>query len=363
MRRSREAPTALCLLAFAVMLYGCGSSGGPGEGAAAKPPPADTSGYYVTELPPPPGALKARATALSNVGTDGVVWVGGNDQAAPANAVVWKVVLPPTPSGTPTVAPIPLGSSACEVLDINEHGRAVGRLYDAGSTHAFYYDGTVTPLPDSGAESTGYAIGRDASMVCVGGEADIVPNVGQAVLWEFPALGPLPPAPTTRIPAFEGAPSGRVCAVSDVNGLRIAAQHSGVAVLWTVLGDALVPTEIGAFWPKDINSSGHVTGDDGGTAFLWQGGTPVALPTLRGYDHSEAWSLNDQGVVVGRAYVWGTAKTKAARWQSGKVVDLNKLVSVDGGLGEALGINNQGMMVGGALGSDGNLHAYLLRPK
>jgi probable HAF family extracellular repeat protein len=99
--------------------------------------------------------------------------------------------------------------------------------------------------------------------------------------------------------------------------------------------------------------------------FLWENGSIIGLGTLGG-DFGEALGINDVGVVVGWSMVG--EGTRAFIWDknsSSGMVDLNGLISQDSGwiLAAATGINNQGQIVGYGFQNGGsNEQAFLLTP-
>lgn len=91
----------------------------------------------------------------------------------------------------------------------------------------------------------------------------------------------------------------------------------------------------------------------------------IDLGTLGG-NESEAWSINDNSIIVGRAY------TEESRWHAclfdstgeGNNIDLNSVISPDLGwnLETARGVNSDGSIVGWGINPDGYRHGYLLTP-
>ena len=108
---------------------------------------------------------------------------------------------------------------------------------------------------------------------------------------------------------------------------------------------------------RAINDSGEVAGSCGAYpdnhACVWQNGVLTALP---GYDglQSVANGINSSGQVVGCCYNTTTGQYEACLWQNGGVTDL--------GPGGALGINNNGWIVGYSMDGNGNSYAVLWQP-
>lgn len=92
----------------------------------------------------------------------------------------------------------------------------------------------------------------------------------------------------------------------------------------------------------------------------------VDLGTLPGGDHSNAYSINNNGQIVGYAYTSSDEK-HAAMFDStggGDNIDLNELIDPALGwtLTEARCINDNGWIVGQMTNAEGDEHAFLLTP-
>jgi probable HAF family extracellular repeat protein len=121
-------------------------------------------------------------------------------------------------------------------------------------------------------------------------------------------------------------------------------------LVWAALALAanaglITVTDLGAnFRPKAVNNSGMIVGQDTstGTAALWQNGTMTSLGTLGG-SQSFANDINDSGVVVGWSYD-SAGKKKAFRWDA-----VNGMANLGAGQtleGAAEAVNNNGDIVG-----------------
>jgi probable HAF family extracellular repeat protein len=109
-----------------------------------------------------------------------------------------------------------------------------------------------------------------------------------------------------------------------------------------------------------LNNHGQIVGfsdlqgdDNGGNpnfhAFVWSSPGPMQdLNTLPGDAISEALGINEQGQIVGVSYGAGFANPRAFIYQNGKMTDLNTLVQQNAPLylQAAQEINDSGVIVG-----------------
>ncbi len=118
----------------------------------------------------------------------------------------------------------------------------------------------------------------------------------------------------------------------------------------------------------EISNSGSVVGnaDIPGAlnhACCWQNGQPQDLGDLGG-GFGDAFAINDKSQIVGCSYPSGkNPHYHAFRWQNGKMIDLNNLISPSSHweLSLATGINNRGQIIGWGLHNNLS-RAYLLTP-
>jgi probable HAF family extracellular repeat protein len=130
--------------------------------------------------------------------------------------------------------------------------------------------------------------------------------------------------------------------------------------------------------PMALNNHGQIVGfsdlpgDQHGAnpnfhAFLWTQNRGIQdLGTLPGDAISEALGINDQGQVVGVSYGAGFTNPRAFLWQDGVMTDLNTLIPSGSSLylQAAQEINDLGEIVGQASDqTTGNAPAFLLIPR
>lgn len=220
--------------------------------------------------------------------------------------------------------------------------------------------GITTPLTAQGVESRALTIDDD------GEEAGYLVNGGirQAVLWkadgtqtDFTAEGDL-------LEARSITPFGHVAgvAVDPASGQARAFLYNSrvkrFRILDTFGGDS------GA--ANDVNALGATVGgaqapDGKMNAFLYDNTGLQNLGTLKGFDQSEALSVNDGGQVVGWSYIDPNADdTKRAFFYSSSQGFNNLGVVADDVGSVANGINNKGEAVGFSTKLNGDRRAFAL---
>jgi probable HAF family extracellular repeat protein len=182
-----------------------------------------------------------------------------------------------------------------------------------------------------------------------------------------------------QLPTFPGDPDGFVTAIND-NGQAIGASGQcytalpGIHALLWQNGSATDLGNLGGTWnhiPQDINNQGQVVGfsnvpnDTATHAFLWTEEDGIQdLGTLPGDFWSFAFGINRKGQVVGQSCNMDFSVCRAFLWQDGLMRDLNSLIPAASPLSllAAININSREEIVGQALLSTGDVHAFLATP-
>jgi len=362
--------------------------------------------YNVVSLGVPLGGTTSGTAAINNLG-----WVAGASNLtgdATEHAELWLYGYP-LDLGT-------LGGPNSAVLwpGLNLWGEAVG-ISDTSDTDPLnegWSCGAFFPASHAGHICLGFVWQWGVGMTklpTLGGNngfATSVNDFGQVVGWaentvhdptcvypqvlQFEAVvwGPSP-GQIKQLPNYPGDPDGAATAINDkgqvvgISGIcqnAVGNQSATHALLWqngtvTDLGNLG-----GMAWntPMAINNQGQVVGfsdlkgDQGGAnpnfhAFLWTKERGIKdLGTLPGDAISEALGINDQGQVVGVSYGAGFTNPRAFIWQDGVMTDLNTLIPSNSSLYLQVGqeINDLGEIVGDATDqSTGKNPAFLLVPR
>jgi probable HAF family extracellular repeat protein len=115
--------------------------------------------------------------------------------------------------------------------------------------------------------------------------------------------------------------------------------------------------EAGSTLTHGMNHCGQVVGESGGIdgdrekAFVWKEGSSIqGLEGLPGGDYSQAFGVNDQGLIIGSSNA--TTTVRAVLWTlNGKIHEIGTLAGDTGS--QAFAINNHGQVVGFSSGPQG----------
>ena len=220
-----------------------------------------------------------------------------------------------------------LGGTTSAGYGVNDGGWVTGWADQAGSTvpQAFL----ATP---SGSSPYGAYSMIDVSTLA--GIASTAPSRGYSINDSGAMVG-FADGPTNRDAfVYTGGPGG----------------NSADATLLTNLPGAL-NGQGSAIWVFGINNAGQIAGAIGNVAFFYNGTTSVSLGTFSGGQLSDAYALNDNGVVVGNASVGSVDPLNYAFVSaSGARVQPVLAAGFGGPAGIAFGINDAGTIVGGWAG-------------
>jgi probable HAF family extracellular repeat protein len=155
------------------------------------------------------------------------------------------------------------------------------------------------------------------------------------------------PNPDTGIPTFDPIlwDHGKMTDLGTLGGTFGFAQCANHRR--QVIGDSSVGAIPGAC---------TAIGSPGCHAFFWENGIMTDLGSLGG-DSSQAWWLNDAGVIAGSADLSTPGIHHAVRWKDGQILDLGTVEGDACSHGRA--INAKGQIVGGSSDCHSFLHAFV----
>lgn len=288
------------------------------------------------------------------------------------SAALLLITLPATANaaipGGPRPVPLRLlpGDTAADTVAsaVNDQGVIVGWAWGTnGGAHAIRWSPAGRPTELNGLPGSGYSVAE-----AINNRGDIVgysttAGVDHAVRWNargvITDLGTLPPR-NEGTDAYGINDRGVVVGYAPI---RSKVVH---AVEWPANGaitDLGTNSPLGSTQAQAINNRGFVAGTtfEIGPSHLNQpvewtpSGTITALPTPPEWAYGDANAINDSGIVVGDVQVGQLSNgrdVQAAVWiPHGSTTDLTVLP--DGG-SAANGVDDRGLIVGGASASDGN---------
>jgi probable HAF family extracellular repeat protein len=192
-----------------------------------------------------------------------------------------------------TLIPSPLDAVGARAISINAKGQIVGYAFRPdNSYHGFLWDnGVVTDLGTLSGGHVSFATDiNDAGQIC--GWSD-TPKQGpaRAFLWHKGVMKDL------GVIGGISSIAGAVNAAGEVAGESTIAAGGVHAFKWS----NGVMQDLGTLngqdsWGNDINDAGDVVGHVGDAAFLYSGGSMVAIPSFQ-----SAYAIDNAGEIVGGA--------------------------------------------------------------
>ena len=250
------------------------------------------------------------------------------------------------------------GGTYSEAYAINDAGQVVGWSMTDQSTctafdgcwHAFLWEnGTMTDLGglDPRFQSYAYSINNSGQIAGASATADYPFSYWRAVTWlrgELVELG-LPESATDALALGINA-RGTAVGTAYVNGRN-------VPILWSQGTMIQLPLPAGTSGEaRKINDRGQAVGRSGANqALLWDDGELTILPNPAGTVLSEAYDINNQGVIVGDSRT-NNASVRAFRWVDGSPSALP--LAAGWTESNARGVNARGDVAGAANTRNGN---------
>jgi probable HAF family extracellular repeat protein len=253
--------------------------------------------------------------------------------------------------------------STAAAFDINNHGEIVGQQGCIGT--------------DCGGGDIGFYWNAATGRKTFNGIGYSINEHGQIAGTNAPPGGPAVRDSKDASPRnLEGITSGAATSINN-HGTVV-----GQIFLWPSQGSKVNLGTLGApdfefstanTHATDVNDHNQVVGQSTttnreGHAFLWTAATGMQdLGSLSGDSFSEAIAINEHGVVVGHSSISMFGESRAVLWKPDKqIIDLNSFADLAGTgiskLSAATDINELGQIVGTAIMTDGQQHAFILTP-
>jgi probable HAF family extracellular repeat protein len=343
----------------------------------------------VTVLPGLPDQRNAVAMGINNVG----VIVGYADNPSGRHAVRWDS------SGAITEMSFLPGSTECVPHRINDAGVAIGTCYIDRTGRAVRWDatGAVADLGTLPAGRGGNAVDINNAGVIVG-TTENSNYRNRAVVWSADGvISELPHLPESdygiayaihddgtivgratlhsgRFHAMRWTPVDTVATILDLPAAHTFGQAAGVsgdgsafgyatrrdgvlqAVRWASNGKVQKLGTLGRNSEvRDVNDGGIAVGEadrpvEQRSVAVWWNSAGTIQQLADGIDGS-AYGINNANTIVGSVFA---GHQQAVRWQGGQISRLDNPL---GGASGARGINDGGVIVGNASGSDGRTFA------
>lgn len=307
--------------------------------------------YTITELPSPPGATSVQATGMND---QGQVSGFANYGSGVVRPLTWDHGIPQLIEGDEAWQSGYAGG-------INAHGHAVLNGQDRqGRKNLFLATrSTLRPLRPIAPASSAAVLGLNDLDHAVGYSLDGTGRT-HAVLWRGRAALSLGVKGDDGTTANDIDNDDRIVGVRVIDGVaRPFRWHHGL-LSWL---DRIEPGSTANVLAS--NNRGLAVGGadtpDGPRAVLWTDTRATVLGTLPGHLRSSARDINDLAQIVGSSSE--NEASAAVLWQDGHPRDLNELIDYASSwrLSDALGINNNGQVVGSGI-LEGRPGIFLLTP-
>ncbi len=259
----------------------------------------------------------------------------------------------------------PFGSTDSDARAINSSGQVVGISEPTTSSpsHAFLYqNGSMQDLGTNGENrSIAEDINEDGAIA-----GWTLSGRQSAFVWEGGNFRELQSIAGNNQFSIARAinDKGTVAGYSDAAAPDFLLDRK--ATLWR--GDEIIDlgklsTSHSGSFAFDVNENDIVVGRSGFEPFVWtESNGMVGLPLLGG-DRGDAVAINNGGLIVGYASL-ADGTSVATLWRDGVAYNLNNFAAVLPGwrLSSAADINEAGQIVGTAISPDGNARGFLLTP-